>query len=726
MKRRVKCMLSLLLVQCMAFIFPVVSAQAAEPGTKDAPWDISAVAGIDHVKAWLEGSEQEGYTLYIEGEGRMTDTFRTIDPPWKSVKSNIAAVKIGEGITNVGAYAFNFCKSLTSVSLPESLTEIGTYAFHSTRVKRLVIPAAVNTIGRMIANPTTYYEVLGSPAVVNNHAFSTSLVSVADQAAAEALNPQTDVLAIIVLNGGIYGETDDDLANLSYGLIAPKKEGFTFEGWYQSADFAGQRCLEDSRGRTAVNINHIYYAKWAETIVTPTPEATPSPEPTSEATPTPETTPSPEPTSEATPTPETTPSPEPTGETTPAPETTPSPEPTSEATPTPETTPSPEPNGEATPAPETTPSPEPTGETTPSPEPTGEATPEPDPGIPNIKGESDKKGWDIIKEEIQKAKKKNTVTVEMNGAAVLESGVLDVMKGRDITVIFHMSDNIIWSIHGTSVTKNAAKDIDLRVELNTENIPDNIIDEVEKKGDITQLSLFYNGDFGFTANLSINIGKENEGRDAVLYYYNKDSKKMEWQGEDRVESEGWTTFSFTHASDYVIVLSKASEPEPTPDKSSPVTPTPEPTKGGELNQETAPSTAPTQEQKPTASVQPTPVSEDQDSEAEPAPTSAGIEDSEPTSAPEISTEPTPEVTLTPEPAPTKEPSVTEEPSAATKEPETPASTAAPQPTDSEPTSSTPKNEENNGFHWMIPVGVVAVCAAAFGIVLVRRKSGKKK
>lgn len=668
MKRRVKCMLSLLLVQCMAFIFPVVSAQAAEPGTKDAPWDISAVAEIDHVKAWLEGSEQEGYTLYIEGEGRMTDTFRTIDPPWKSVKSNIIAVKIGEGVTNVGAYAFNFCRGLTSVSLPESLTEIGTYAFHSTRVKRLVIPASVNTIGRMIANPTTYYEVLGSPSTVNNHAFSTSLVSVADQAVAEALNPQTDVLAIIVLNGGIYGETDDDLANLSYGLIAPKKEGFTFEGWYQSADFAGQRCLEDSRGRTAVNINHIYYAKWAETIVTPTPEATPSPEPTSAATPTPETTPSPEPTSEATPAPE----------------------------------------------------------ATPSPEPTGEVTPEPDPGIPNIKGKSDKKGWDIIKEEIQKAKKKNTVTVEMNGAAVLESSVLDVMKGKDITVIFHMSDNIIWSIHGTSVTKNAAKDIDLRVELNTENIPDNIIDEVEKKGDITQLSLFYNGDFGFTANLSINIGEENEGRNAVLYYYNKDSKKMEWQGEDRVESEGWTTFSFTHASDYVIVLSKASKPEPTPDEPSPVptkvvTPTPEPTKGGESDPEITPSTAPAQEQKPTGSVQPTPVSE-----AEPTPTSTNIEDSEPTSAPEISTEPTPEVILTPEPAPTKEPSVTEEPPAATKEPETPTSTTAPQPTDGEPTSSTPKNEEDNGFHWMIPVGVAAVCAAAFGIVLVRRKSGGKK
>ena len=708
MKRRVKCMLSLLLVLCMVLIFPVVPAQAAGAGTKDAPWDISEAAGTDNVKAWLEGSEQEGYTLYVAGEGRMTATFRTIDPPWKSVKSNITAVEIGEGVVNVGAYAFNFCRGLTSVSLPESLTEIGTYAFHSTGVKRLVIPAAVNTIGRMIANPTTYYEVLGSPSTVNNHAFSTSLVSVVDQVAAEALNPQTDVLAIIVLNGGIYGETDSDLANLSYGLIAPKKEGFTFEGWYQSADFTGLRCAQDDRGRTVVNINHIYYAKWEETVVTPTPS------------PSPEATPSPEPTDIVTPSPEATPSPEPTDTITPSPEATPSPEPTDIVTPSPETTPSPEPTDTITPSPEATPSPEPTDTVTPSPEVS------PDPGIPNIKDKSDKKGWDIIKEEIQKAKKGNTVTVEMNGATLLESSVLDVMKGKDITVVFHMNHDLIWSIDGTSITEKAAKDIDLRVELHTENIPENIIDEVAKEGDTTQLSLFYNGNFGFTANLSINIGKRNQGRDAVLYYYNEISQKMEWQGEDRVESEGWTTFPFTHASDYVIVLSKAQEPEPTPDAPSPVptkevTPTPELTKGGEPTSETTPSAAPTNSAKPTTGL------EDQDSDAEPTPTSADIKDSEPTPAPEISPEPTPEATLSPEPTPTKEPSVTEEPPAATKEPEAPTSTTAPQtPTQSAPASSTPKNEEDSGFNWGIPVGVIAVCAAAFGIVLVRRKSGGKK
>ena len=279
MKKRVQHLLSVLLVLCMAFALyslPVSAAEAAsaETGTKDSPWNISAEEETDNVSAWYEGSEQDGYTLFISGEGRMTASFRSDAPPWKSIKSNIASVEIEEGVTNVGAYAFNFCKALKTVSLPDSLSEIGTYAFHSTSVKHLTIPANVQTIGRMIANPTTYYEVLGSPESVNDHAFNTSLVSVPDQATAEALNAKTNVSAIIVLNGGVYGESDEDLANLSYGLIAPVKEDCAFSGWYQNADCSGQPLSTDRNGRTTTNINNIYYAKWEDA-----PESTPTPEP---------------------------------------------------------------------------------------------------------------------------------------------------------------------------------------------------------------------------------------------------------------------------------------------------------------------------------------------------------------------------------------------------------------------------------------------------------------
>ncbi len=271
-------MFSVLLALCMTLGMygpPVSAAEAAPAGTgeKDRPWDISAEAGTDNVNAWYEGSEQSGYTLFITGEGRMTASFRDEDPPWKSIKGSITAVEIGEGVTNAGAYAFNFCRALKRVSLPESLTEIGTYAFHATGVKHLTIPANVQTIGRMIANPTTYYEVLGNPENVNNHAFNTSLVSAPDQSAAEALNGKTNVSAIIVLNGGVYGETEEDLENLSYGLIAPVKEGGYFGGWYRSADFSGGRLPQDRNGRTTTNINNIYYAKWSDA-----PEPTPEPD----------------------------------------------------------------------------------------------------------------------------------------------------------------------------------------------------------------------------------------------------------------------------------------------------------------------------------------------------------------------------------------------------------------------------------------------------------------
>ncbi len=277
MKRKVKHLLSALLALCMAFglySLPVWAAEAspAETGTRDNPWDISAEAGADNVSAWYEGTAESGYTLIISGEGRMSATYRSMEPPWKSIKSDITAVEIREGVTNVGAYAFNFCRALKTVSLPESLTEIGSYAFHCTCVKRMTIPVNVQSIGRMIATPTTYYEILGSPENVNNHAFSTSLVSAPDKVAAEALNAKTNVSALIVLNGGTYGSTDEDLANLSYGLKAPVKAGSYFGGWYKDAEFSGRRLAADRNGRVTANINNIYYAKWSDT-----PEESPAP-----------------------------------------------------------------------------------------------------------------------------------------------------------------------------------------------------------------------------------------------------------------------------------------------------------------------------------------------------------------------------------------------------------------------------------------------------------------
>lgn len=47
--------------------------------------------------------------------------------------------------------------------------------------------------------------------------------------------------------------------------------------------------------------------------------------------------------------------------------------------------------------------------------------------------------------------------------------------------------------------------------------------------DTVELSLAYEGDFGFTAKLKLNINENNKGMIANLFYYNPVTKKLELQ-----------------------------------------------------------------------------------------------------------------------------------------------------------------------------------------------------
>ena len=70
-------------------------------------------------------------TLTITGTGEMDDYGPLSDSraPWHpSCSGTIRSVIIGEGVTGVGAYAFDDCSSLTSLSLPGSIARIGAAA----------------------------------------------------------------------------------------------------------------------------------------------------------------------------------------------------------------------------------------------------------------------------------------------------------------------------------------------------------------------------------------------------------------------------------------------------------------------------------------------------------------------------------------------------------------------------------------------------------------------
>ena len=91
------------------------------------------------------------YTLTIKGNGEMAD-FKESDmegrAPWIAQKEKITAVTIENGVTYVGAYAFDHCKKLTQITIHAQLNSIGKGAFRDCEgLTSIEIPKTVTSIG---------------------------------------------------------------------------------------------------------------------------------------------------------------------------------------------------------------------------------------------------------------------------------------------------------------------------------------------------------------------------------------------------------------------------------------------------------------------------------------------------------------------------------------------------------------------------------------------------
>lgn len=90
--------------------------------------------------------DNETLILTISGTGAMEDYHAQITPPWGR---NIKSVVIEEGVTHIGAFAFNNCTALTSVTMGETLTSIGEQAFGKcAALSELTFGKSLRTIGK--------------------------------------------------------------------------------------------------------------------------------------------------------------------------------------------------------------------------------------------------------------------------------------------------------------------------------------------------------------------------------------------------------------------------------------------------------------------------------------------------------------------------------------------------------------------------------------------------
>ena len=175
---------------------------------------------------------------------------------------------------------------------------------------------------------------------------------------------------------------------------------------------------------------------------------------------------------------------------------------------------------------------------------------------PYIKDDSGKEGWDVIKPQLEEAKAGDTVTVAMNGTTVVPKEVIDSIKGKDTTLVLDMGNGLSWKIYGKDIT-DAAGDIDFDVTAGADagkSIPVDVINNVTGERSSLNLTLAYDGEFGFTATLTVNMESKNAGLYANLFYYNEQTGELEFISAGQIDPDGNVELVFTHASDYTIVV----------------------------------------------------------------------------------------------------------------------------------------------------------------------------
>ena len=163
-----------------------------------------------------------------------------------------------------------------------------------------------------------------------------------------------------------------------------------------------------------------------------------------------------------------------------------------------------------------------------------------------------------ILDELETAEEGETIEVEIKKNDPIKAEVFETIKGKDVNVVLNLENGMSWKINGKNVKGDKLTDINLTVDVVKDVVPAAAIDKVNLKGDRIELSLAHNGEFGFSAELTMNVKKENAGKFANRFYYNPETKELEFQEAVKIDTNGDATFTYTHASDYVIILSDVS------------------------------------------------------------------------------------------------------------------------------------------------------------------------
>ncbi len=173
--------------------------------------------------------------------------------------------------------------------------------------------------------------------------------------------------------------------------------------------------------------------------------------------------------------------------------------------------------------------------------------------------EDGKEGWQAINQKALAAKEGGRIEVYTNGNNTVPGTVFESIKGKNVDIFLNFGNGISWTINGLNVTDSRINNIDFTVILENatyplNNIPQKLISDLAGSRKTIDMSIVHDGNFGFAGTLHINLGAENAGKYANLYYYNETTGKLEFECASKIGDKGITNLTLTHASEYTIVI----------------------------------------------------------------------------------------------------------------------------------------------------------------------------
>lgn len=134
----------------------------------------------------------------------------------------------------------------------------------------------------------------------------------------------------------------------------------------------------------------------------------------------------------------------------------------------------------------------------------------------------------------------------------VEAYDLKQIKGKDKTLVIEEPE-YSWNIYGKDIEKIPDANISLKVVTNPEEFAYGGVPEFFGNTLIYKIGIEHDGEFGFTAMLRYNIGTEQIGRFAHLFYVVGDGT-FEYLCSTLVDENGYALFPFSHASEYIIAV----------------------------------------------------------------------------------------------------------------------------------------------------------------------------